>query len=872
MANNDHYAILVTISKYPGLSNLNGPEADGVAFTQWLTSPEGGDIPLTNITQIRTANFQPFNNVYDAKPTEIEFKKALDNLLREGKGPERTWKEKVGKRLYLYFAGHGFTAGSSLTDPALFSAIAQNGDTAHIAGYQYAAKIASAGFFDEIMLFMDCCQDVLKSSQVLVPTWSPPDRNLSHKVKLLQAIGAPRGQKAFERDLDNNGVTHGLFTIVLLEALRTAIPDSQGWVNGYDLKKQFSQIWGKRFRDETHYDPPIRLPDGEDIRILQRPSPTLSLGVPAPIPASTTIRIDLSKVKLASVLKSIPKTSRMSRQGRDFNYVQEVFSGSGKQNLPTGMFTIETEGEQSDLVFEVLPSEGTQQVGRIEFHEVPPQSAVAPESQSFEVSVSGSDRAMQVKILDSEYNTVAKGDGAVVAELTPGVYKAELIAGGACSQEIFRVVDRPLMVLVSAPLFSAPAPVLGTSSSHEYHSHPANDLALGAPLHSFPKADAELMVFVRASEPEYGKLLVRPYPWDGLFISNFASEGNSWRISLEVVEKERFFGATKLAVPAGSYSLCSEVRGESDGDELCLALRTIPGWRTEVYIDSSIETSDKTEIAGILARPDFSKVTVQLVRIGEPAMVSDELGTHTELLRARLAAGGRAIVPLDEDVKRSPMLGIYAAYATFQRDPDDKDTIKRCLRALPAEVRTLTDVQLLDAWLSPDVTTSPLKSLDIPLLTLAWDLSRRLPQENQLAPDLRGILGQWRIGGSLWTSWRRPTQANTASVAESLWPFQEGASYRTVLATARRLSTNGDQPLLLDPPLDMEDWRAHQELLRALIPGGSPFQQALRRRLLNAISMQEDVVEEQIFQLGAQYDLDRRWTVLEYRIFTNKVH
>lgn len=173
MAKNDHYAVLVTITKYPGLSDLDGPEADGLAFAEWLTRVDGGDLPTGNITHIRSADFEPIGDVYDAKPRDMQLNKALDSLLREGTGRERRWKEKAGERLYLFFAGHGFTAGSSLSDPALFSAVAQHGDTAHIAGYRYAAKIANAGFFDEIMLFMDCCQDTLKSSQVLEPTWSP---------------------------------------------------------------------------------------------------------------------------------------------------------------------------------------------------------------------------------------------------------------------------------------------------------------------------------------------------------------------------------------------------------------------------------------------------------------------------------------------------------------------------------------------------------------------------------------------------------------------------------------------------------------------------------------------------------------------------
>ncbi|CAK8718037.1 Peptidase C14 caspase domain-containing protein [Candidatus Electrothrix aarhusensis] len=869
MPKNDHYAILVTITKYPGLSDLEGPEADGDAFVKWLTSPDGGDLPLDNVTHIRTADFIPFDgdDAYDAKPTETQFKRALNNLLREGE--EHSWKDKAGERLYLYFGGHGHTAGTSLNDPALFSAVAQNGDTAHIAGYRYAAKIASAGFFDEILLFMDCCQDVLKASQVIEPTWSPPDRERSHRVKLLQAIGAPRGKKAFERDLDGNGIVRGLFTVVVLEALHTAIPDDEGWVNGYDFKKRFDQIWGERFRDDTFYTPPVLLPGGPDIQILHRSS--------ADTPDNATIRVNLSNVDVISLHsrrvhninftslrnRRVHRLGNASRPFRTFNINNELL------NLPAGMFTIETEDGRNDLAFEVLSSGNTTK--HIRFHEVPALSATVSEAQRFEVTVDGTDSAIQLKILDSDYNTVVTGNGSLVAELTPGVYKAELTAGGARSQQIFRVVDGPLTVTPPVPRFPAAAPVDGTSTSHEYHSGPAKSLAEGEPLHSFPEADSELVVFVRASELEYGSTIARPYPWEGLLLRNFTHDQQTWRIPLEVVNKEYFFGAMKLAVPSGSYSLYSTISDELDSDEFGFVLRTVSGWRTEVYIDSTLEPLGEAGETGPLARADFSRAAVHLIRIGEPSLIHNKLGTRTELERIRLFTGDQAIPPSDEDVKRSPMLGIYAAYSAFQQDPEDKSTIRRCLRAIPDEVRALTDVQLLEAWLNPDATFSLLQPLDIPLLSLSWGVSRRLPPEHQLAPDLCGILGQWRIGSSLWTSWRRSTQINTSDIDGSSGTLSGDKNYDTVLATIHRLPTDGSQPMSLDPPWNMDYWRGHQDDLRPLVPGISPFQQALRRLLLDAIDIQEDIVEEQIFQLGDQYDLDRKWTVSEYRSFSKRI-
>jgi Caspase domain len=297
MAHTDHYAILLGINHYPGLRDLGGPENDIAAFEQWLEDPAGGDVARANIKVIRSSDYAPHStNPNDANPTERAFIKALDGWVRI----DRTnWRDQVGTRLYLYMAGHGFTAGASINDPALFSAVAQSGDTAHIAGYRYASRLASAGFFAEIVLIMDCCQDVLKASQVLDPTWQPPDRNQSGAVKLLQAYGAPRGEAAFESE-ESPGVKRGYFSRVLLDALRAALPDGNGFVTGTTLKNQFLQIWGDRYRATTGYDPPLITPAGQDIQLFPRSAavigpaniPPVNFSLKAPVAAGTILTVE----------------------------------------------------------------------------------------------------------------------------------------------------------------------------------------------------------------------------------------------------------------------------------------------------------------------------------------------------------------------------------------------------------------------------------------------------------------------------------------------------------------------------------------------------------------------------------------------------
>jgi hypothetical protein len=271
----DHYAILVAINCYPGIGNLNGPENDATEFKKWLVDDAGGNLvdDEAHVRVIRSSDFQPpATDPDDANPTETQFKKTLNAWLR----PKGDWLGRVGERLYLYFAGHGFTAGS-LTDPALFTAQAQLGDTVHIAALRYASKIRNAGFFDEILLVMDCCQDVLKASQVGEPTWSPPDRQRSGYVKLMEAYGAPRGRKAFE---SLESPVHGYFSSVLMEAIRAAPTDPEGFVTTRAVEHTFYDIWANRYQKLTGCEPPIT--STRDIRLYRRGVPAHT-AAPGPI-------------------------------------------------------------------------------------------------------------------------------------------------------------------------------------------------------------------------------------------------------------------------------------------------------------------------------------------------------------------------------------------------------------------------------------------------------------------------------------------------------------------------------------------------------------------------------------------------------------
>jgi hypothetical protein len=263
-----HHAILVAISWYPGLTELKGPEHDVEDMRRWLRDPQGGGLDDANIVVIKSGDFPRADDRFQAQPAEVAFKRALTTLLFAQDGV--TFKNRVGERLYLFFAGHGF-ASKRLAEAALFTAQASKIDPDHIASKRYAEKIANSGAFDEIVLIMDCCRDVDLSDSIRDPVIKVPDRQGLARTLFFEAYGAGRGQQAREREMAQGGPVRGLFTYALVDALRNAKGNDRQEVTGAALKGYVLNRWPQLFEGAVPYEPDIAPPAGaRDIVFARR--------------------------------------------------------------------------------------------------------------------------------------------------------------------------------------------------------------------------------------------------------------------------------------------------------------------------------------------------------------------------------------------------------------------------------------------------------------------------------------------------------------------------------------------------------------------------------------------------------------------------
>lgn len=228
----DDRAIVVGVQTYPHLSDLGSPENDALAVRDWLVDPTGGDVPPANLQLIVSSQFTTTR----LEPKLDAVRDAMDALVNQAEESRRAHSGlRLGRRLYLYFSGHGIAAADRRA--ALLMANASPLSLGHhLVGRPYAEWFVNAGLFDEVLLLMDCCQEPY-------PRVAPNPVHYVDRVspgwdqrKLFVGCGALWRRSAREKVID--GTPRGVFTIALLEGLRGGARDpSSGSVTSRSLEE-----------------------------------------------------------------------------------------------------------------------------------------------------------------------------------------------------------------------------------------------------------------------------------------------------------------------------------------------------------------------------------------------------------------------------------------------------------------------------------------------------------------------------------------------------------------------------------------------------------------------------------------------------------
>lgn len=228
MAHEDH-AFVVGINTYPDLGSLGGPANDALDFREWLLAPDGGNVPRDNVHLFVSPAYAQVPPVLDADPRaeqiEKKFLELLSQLQQSG---------VKARRLYLYLAGHGFS--KEVDEAALLMANAAKGMSTilHIPGRAYANRWAKTAFFDEVVLFMDCCREDFKMTQPRPPVFDDISGNAA--AETFFGFAAKWSRASREGPWGPSQQMRGIFTLGLLAGLRGgATRDANGQVSHISL-------------------------------------------------------------------------------------------------------------------------------------------------------------------------------------------------------------------------------------------------------------------------------------------------------------------------------------------------------------------------------------------------------------------------------------------------------------------------------------------------------------------------------------------------------------------------------------------------------------------------------------------------------------
>jgi hypothetical protein len=252
----EDFAVIVGINTYPGLNTLSGPENDARAFRDWVVAPLGGNVPDANLHLICSSDY--VGQADPVRPLKTDIYAAFNRLRALAKANGG----KVGRRLYMFYAGHGIGPDNEPDESALLMANAESGSLSHVPGVTVTKHFQAASFFDQLVLFMDCCRDSWANTRLQRPDWDPEPGLDPDKVQRVLGFGGKWDHKAREREFElepGKKQVHGVFTAHLLTLLRA------GKMSAPHLRTQLLNSKTRFAGAGAPYDPDIKAEDGPGI-------------------------------------------------------------------------------------------------------------------------------------------------------------------------------------------------------------------------------------------------------------------------------------------------------------------------------------------------------------------------------------------------------------------------------------------------------------------------------------------------------------------------------------------------------------------------------------------------------------------------------
>jgi hypothetical protein len=297
--NDSDYAIAVGISLYPEeFAPLTGAPRDATRFMEWVLSPDGGDVPSDNTRLIVTQLDQQPSSILDWKPDQDDVDAALIDFGLRQKW-KRTWKGKKGKtflgrRLYFYFAGHGYAPKAGNVGMLMADA-APSRLRKSLSLSDYRDFFAARALFEEIVFIVDCCRDPLPLGIDNTDLPSPPSFNLERvnpppRTTEFVLLAAENGSKSYEMVDPETREPGGILTRLFLKALRDGTSADQGKITAAGIKR-YMEAHLAELASRVDGRPMFQNPQFQGTAVeLARP-PELIFGCLTPAAGPTTVQV-----------------------------------------------------------------------------------------------------------------------------------------------------------------------------------------------------------------------------------------------------------------------------------------------------------------------------------------------------------------------------------------------------------------------------------------------------------------------------------------------------------------------------------------------------------------------------------------------------
>src|SRR6478736_4812690 len=161
----DDWSLSVGIDGYPGLTPLKGAEHDARAFDAWVRAH---GVDAAHACLIVSSNFPPPPDPTAAQPTSQPIWDFFEKLRAAANANSAAGIGAVaGKRLYLFFSGHGFSP--TIDSSAVLTANAEQDTPHNLSPKAWADRFYENGLFEQILLFQDACREPADDVDITPP-------------------------------------------------------------------------------------------------------------------------------------------------------------------------------------------------------------------------------------------------------------------------------------------------------------------------------------------------------------------------------------------------------------------------------------------------------------------------------------------------------------------------------------------------------------------------------------------------------------------------------------------------------------------------------------------------------------------------------